>query len=223
MKKQKLINDFINICEVYKLTEVGYGIISHPIFNSKVALDFKTNKMIMLTEKNKDEVLQLYREKFMECKDPLRIWFMMNKPYRLSMLFLLQQYLNEKEFNKVLKYSWTSVEFPHQMRNLDILVMFTKSSKNLLMSASEFRRYYSLPDNVTVYRGIQGKKSKIHGFSWTLDIKKAEWFANRFSKKGSVYSALISKKDIYMYTNARSEEEIVLNPFALRNIKNITR
>jgi len=223
MKKQKLVNDFINICEVYKLTEVGYGIVSHPMFNTKYAMDFKTNQLIILTEKNKDEVLQSYREKFMECKDPLHIWFMMNKPYRLSMLFLLRQYLNEKEFNKVLKYSWTSVEFPHQMDNMDIFFMFTKSSKNLLMTTQEFKKYVSLPDIVAVYRGIQGRKAKVHGFSWTLDRKKAEWFANRFSKKGSVYSALISKNDIYMYTNARSEEEIVLNPFVLRNIKNITR
>ena len=54
------------------------------------------------------------------------------------------------------------------------------------------------------------------GWSWTLDLEKAEWFARRFaSMEGSepvLTHGMVAKADVVAYFTRRNEEEILVAP-----------
>ena len=89
------------------------------------------------------------------------------------------------------------------------------------MDKNEQKLFDSLPDEIVVYRGLQGKKAKAKGFSWTTDEWRARWFANRWKTQNKVFRAKIRKEDVFMYTDARNEKEVILNPYKLKEIEEI--
>lgn len=87
------------------------------------------------------------------------------------------------------------------------------------MDEAERRIFDNLPEEVTIYRGVQSKKHK-RGLSWTLSYEKAEWFANRYSNENPiVYKTVVPKKHILCYIDRRNEEEIIVNPQILKEDK----
>ena len=66
----------------------------------------------------------------------------------------------------------------------------------------------SLPELVTIYRGCQ-KGINENGLSWSLDKSKAEFFANRFGKKGIILERTVSKNDIVAVLTGRGESEVI--------------
>jgi len=91
-----------------------------------------------------------------------------------------------------------------------------EAKKEFLMTKEEKDKFDLLPKRITIYRGLQDKKAKIKSLSWTLSEDKAKWFASRFRGEIKVYKAEIDKEDVFMYTNDRNEEEVVINPNKLR-------
>lgn len=69
------------------------------------------------------------------------------------------------------------------------------------------------PDEITIYRG-EGEFSTENGYSYSLNINIACFFASRFSgsKKGRIIKGKIKKEDIIWYDNNRDEEEVIVNP-----------
>ena len=108
---------------------------------------------------------------------------------------------------------WITVEYPNHDINVstnEFMSMFRKAKKKFLMNQEEQFVFDSLPENITVYRGIQ-KDATINALSWTLDKNIAKWFANRFDNNGEVVEATINKKYVFAYLNGRGEKEIVLD------------
>lgn len=53
--------------------------------------------------------------------------------------------------------------------------------------------------------------------SWTLSFERAKWFAERFgSNTQIVYKAFVQKQDILAYFADRGEDEVVVDPDALK-------
>lgn len=51
------------------------------------------------------------------------------------------------------------------------------------MTEDEIETLRSLPETVSVYRGVTSYNAgKVKALSWTLDQKVAQWFANRFGE-----------------------------------------
>ena len=72
-----------------------------------------------------------------------------------------------------------------------------------------------LGDEVQIWRGTSALsiRKASAGFSWTLDRDVACWFAMRFADRNGlplVLSAKVSRSDIVLHTNERSEHEVVL-------------
>lgn len=65
-------------------------------------------------------------------------------------------------------------------------------------------------ETVMVYRGC--KEHNKRGLSWTLDRKKADWFARRFGRGGFTVSAEVEQKRILALFFGRGESEVVLDP-----------
>jgi hypothetical protein len=81
-----------------------------------------------------------------------------------------------------------------------------------MMKCAKFDRP-TLPDPVTVYRGISrvGLKKGSRGLSWTLSRDVACWFAYRRDfPKPLVIRASVSPSEIILWDNDRSEEEVIL-------------
>lgn len=150
-----------------------------------------------------------------------------NKPMRLTVLDVLSKIfdIEIKQYSQALLVAWISTEFPHQLSTRQLIALFKRADCTYMMNEEDKEVYGSLPDEITVYRGAQHKNAKVRGCSWTLNEKRAIWFARRWTlyggETGKLYRATIRKDRVFLYTNGRGEEEIVLNPFSLRNVEEI--
>lgn len=147
-----------------------------------------------------------------DCDNVDSVILLIQKPYKLAFLNRIKQYISMKTFSEWLGEIWVTVENPNMdaMISIDTLLeWFTEADKTVLMSSDELKTYNNLPDEVQIYRGV-GEKSNPKGLSWTLNIEKAKWFADRY-KKGYVLTALAKKKDILAYFAGRKEEEVIID------------
>lgn len=73
---------------------------------------------------------------------------------------------------------------------------------------------------IKVYRGNDTEStSPNEAFSWTLNIDVAKWFSKRFEGQGEVYEAFIEPKNIFAHITTRNEDEIIVFPSHLKEIK----
>lgn len=80
----------------------------------------------------------------------------------------------------------------------------------------------SSKSSISIYRG-EGTKSTPYedAFSWTLDKKVAEFFANRFDANGVVYKASVKFDDVIDYIEHRNEQEILVKAEDLNSITRV--
>ena len=214
-------------------TKFSPVIVSHP---------FTDTGIIGLPDKNKKtKMIDLLRDS--EGRDDWRVYMtnrieksetvseilaFVTKPYKLTFISFAEQYLSKDDLSDAIRCSWSSIEIisndidvsPSRIRTL-----LKKCNPLLLMDATEKKEYASLPDVITVYRGVNGLKSQkqIKSFSWSLDKDIAEWFSSRFGGDSHVYQAEIEKAHVFAYFKGRGEEEIVVDPKFLLNITEITK
>lgn len=212
----------------YNIVDTKFlGILSHPIINNNIYLD-DNQQMKQITQKNFDEVIEFLLNKHkenMKDKNDLDkfkyLIMMINKPYRIEVFTMFQHLLPDKDYNEILSFIWKSTEFPHQINIIILNKLFKKIRPELFMDKDDLKIYNDLPKTITIYRGLQGSKAKVRVLSWSLSYEKALWFTKRFDLNGKVYKTQISKKDIYAYDNSMGEEEIIVNPFKLKNFEEI--
>jgi hypothetical protein len=83
-----------------------------------------------------------------------------------------------------------------------------RGNRHYMMNEEDDNILRSLADEVTIYRGCQ-KGLNENGLSWTLDKSKAEFFANRFGKKGIILERKIPKSEIVALLTVRGETEVI--------------
>ena len=176
-------------------------------------------------------------------KDTKRLFTLINKPYRLLLLSYSYHHLSEKTFNELLRDLWITTEYPIQHPG-DIetyLNLWKKTSFEYLYPDKEDeadrRAHENFSSPLKIYRGLQGEKAKIKSLSWTISYDVAHWFANRWNRgdnaknlkkykakkgmDGIMYEAEINFEDIFFYTNARYEQEVIVNPRKLKKLRRI--
>ncbi|MDA8753836.1 hypothetical protein N9N24_05000, partial [Candidatus Marinimicrobia bacterium] len=107
-----------------------------------------------------------------------------------------------------------------------ILSMLHKTDNtHLMMDEEEQKVYDELPDMVKVYRGVGLKDDEELetddelGISWSISKEKGEWFSNRFWNNGYLIEGEVKKEHIYGYLNGRQEQEVIVEPRFIENIK----
>lgn len=191
--------------------------IVHPFLNDRIVYFEDDTEHPFHDILNDDAALQkavLRYRNFIEKSGSIdEILLLITKPYRLQFLDIIQKGLSPDEMGRLLAGVWVGNECPNNdvIPLSTIIKWFKNASKQSLMYADEFAYYDSLPDEFTVYRGI-GSESNKKGISYTLSLEKAEWFANRFQKKGYVLTGTAKKKDVIAYFNRREEQEILIEP-----------
>ena len=208
-------------------TEFSPMIVSHPFTNTGVV--FFPDEQGNFTQAdlfNHPTDLDRWRKRVGEqidkAKNVSQIFMLLNKPYYLTFIKYAAPYLSEKDLGQLLSDAWIMSEFPNADRNVgtrELLALFKSVSPEYLMDQKDWQRYQSLGDPVTGYRGVaSADKGNVKALSWTLDRKTAEWFAHRFGKDGTVYTAQIKKDDICAYFSGRKESEVIVNPDRLEKI-----
>ena len=166
---------------------------------------------------------ELFTKAINDADSVYQIYFLLNKPWAMYFIRLVEPFLSVEDFTNLLKDAFTEMEQPNMDPNVSVTQLknyFKKCDKNALMEEEELEVYNSLPDIVTVYRGVTSyNNKKIKVLSWTIDPDVAKWFANRYEEHGQVYVATISKKHILAYFGGRSEHEVIVDPSKLKDIK----
>jgi hypothetical protein len=97
----------------------------------------------------------------------------------------------------------------------DLHYLFEQCDRTRLLAAGD-----PLPDGerFTIYRGVAGRgpARRIGGLSWTDDLERARWFANRFAglHDPAVYVLEVARADVLAYTHqgGRKEQEFIVIP-----------
>lgn len=150
-------------------------------------------------------------KKYLEKGELAGYLFAHERPYRLNAFMEINGKFTDKDYWDSLNSIWTDSENIHQ--NKFLWKTFFKSNrkcKESFMSKEDLKFFKELPETITVYRGcIKGLNED--GYSYTTEREQAEWFANRFSNgEPKVIELTVKKKDVFAYTNSRSENEIII-------------
>jgi hypothetical protein len=149
-------------------------------------------------------------EKSLKNKNYSSYVFIHERPYRFNAFKKIQNLLTDEEYWDLLNNIWTDSENIWQnIKEWKILLSNRPKTKHLFMSADDKKAFNKLPDTITVYRGYVPRKNK-SGLSYTIDKQRAEWFAKRFHKNGKVIEKVVKKSEVFGYTNARGEQEIII-------------
>lgn len=90
--------------------------------------------------------------------------------------------------------------------------------RKYLMTPNEIEYLKTLPEQITIYRGMSENElmQKSFGCSWTLKKEIAEFFANTYQRnlttnhlKKIVHEIYISKSEVIAFFNNRNEFEII--------------
>jgi hypothetical protein len=107
------------------------------------------------------------------------IW-LHERPHRVEALQDIAFNLRGREYWEMMSHVWSDSENIWQHRRAWRQVWLSKEpERDMVMDATEREHLASLPDGLTIYRGVS-LRSATHGLSWTLDRERAQWFANRW-------------------------------------------
>lgn len=191
--------------------------VQHPIFDTTTVYiknDGDDGRYYNLLDIDDYRSIIKYYINHIDNASVIGCYMMMRTPYKLTWLKYCEEYLSEKDLAEYLAHSWVEEENPNQDVNCPIpylVKLFKKCNKQYLMTEEDYKIYQTLPDEITVYRGVAVRRNP-NGLSWTPNLKTAQWFANRFNtetKKGYVQTAIVSKSKVLAYFNTRNEDEIV--------------
>ena len=143
------------------------------------------------------------------------------KPYLLDVFAAIEKQLSDEEYWIILGEVYTRSENAWQhWRKLKRLLTADRKQRELLMNGKDRNYLAKLPSTLTIHRGIQHGNAA--GWSWTLDPKKARWFARRFGDgKPTVATGTVKKRDVIAYFSFLREREIVVDPAVVNVLERI--
>lgn len=196
-------------------------LISHPFTSACMTVD--DNGKLVDLRKDDDYKKWLLGLDALIDRTPVPTLFSVyiNDAWRLTWLKYVKSHLSKQDFSEYLGSAWVQAENPNMDANVKIPTLikwFRNADKTALMSEEDYRVYESLPDSITLYRGVSVGRKR-YGLSWTRNREEAEWFKGRFeheNKKGTLLTATVPKDLCLCYFNSRGEKEVVLDVCAAK-------
>ena len=137
------------------------------------------------------------------------------KPYSMFFIKEIQKFVSDEDLGICLSRAWIRVEnisMDVNVKGLEIVSMFKRADKHTLMTDSERQYLESLDNEITLYRGVTAyNRGYKKAMSWTVDMEKAKWFAQRFGDWREVWKVVVPKERILAYFTAGGEREMVVN------------
>lgn len=144
------------------------------------------------------------------------------RPHRLEIFYyFVRDNLKDRAYWSLLRYIWMDAEFIYNQRGIVRRLLGSARKKRIyFMEKSEREFLKKLPEQIKVYRGHIGKNES--GWSWTLSLSQAIWFAKRInSEQKFVAIGHVKKAKVIGFINGRGEKEIVADPRHVTVIRNI--
>jgi len=206
--------------------DFGFGYVDHPFFSSAIIPDENGNFFnILESEENENRAKEIMDNILNKCEDIHELTMIVNRKYYLTFYDHGHIYMKPQERGEFIQNIYNSIESLETMDSQfksKFLKYLLEIDKKYLMNEDDMAFYNSLPDNIDIYRGVNGKSTKSgkvtkdlwKSISWTTDREKAIWFANRFVSKDSpvervLYSTTIPKE--YVVFACKYESQICLN------------
>lgn len=212
---------FLNMKPEKPEGELGKVFVIHPILETNMIILQSTGEFFNIFEDSEKYEIWLgeMKEFFENCDSVDRIMCHIRKSYRLTFFKYINKYLSAKDFALLLKDVWIMAENISDDKNVsmkELVKWFKMADKRYLLDKKEKKLLSELPNGVSVYRGVRSEDYK-YDMSWTLSLENAKWFAERYNTDTQiVYKAVIQKQDILAYLNDRNEEEVIIDPVALK-------
>lgn len=134
------------------------------------------------------------------------------RAYRFDAFDNICDVLSNEEYWQLLSKVWIDSEnlWQHHDR-FPSYFNAIRPKRYLLMTQKERNKLLNeFDDVVTIYRGCGPDNED--GWSWTTQLKVAEWFAKRFANDDYVITMKCNKSDILALLQSRSEDEIIIDP-----------
>lgn len=204
---------------------------SHPFTDSFVVGIRGENNDLVLVDLKNEQALAEWRKQLKQQIDTLSnvkdIFLMLNKPYILTFISYIEPMLTDAELGKILSDNWSFIEDITGNRNVNgrkLVKWFFRADKRSLMTEKEWVFYESLPEEVTIYRGVTSHNRRYKmALSWTIDRETAVWFANRFDTgTGEVWEMVIPRERICCFFSRRNEQEVIVNLYGCKNERTVT-
>lgn len=142
-----------------------------------------------------------------------KIFFIIYKEY-------FDQIPDNEKFNWFI-YIYTTSEYGFSefldLEFIKEIIKYKKDDRKELI-----RELKPINEYITIYRGEGSRSASIDkAYSWSVDINKALFFANRFnqSENSRLYEAKIHIDNIIAYIKNRGEEEVLVFPDKLEDVK----
>ena len=197
----------------------GMKAIKHPFVNE---IFFASWKMANMQYTMK---LERYKEWLSE-REWRRALFLVERPWRLPYLFSWwkRRRITRDELRELLVHFWVDAELPSQYERMP-LTLFRAAGFITDMDGKESELDFLLPQQeTTIYRGSALEYRD--GLSWTKSAERAGWFARRLnvdSEERVVWRATVTPERILGIFLDRGEEEVVVDPWKLKDIREVER
>lgn len=196
-------------------------VASHPFTSAWLTMSM-TGELLDLHDPAPAKRWREALKKKIQTADLISLFYMMNKPYILTFLDFVEKDLSAEDLGLLLGTCWQLIEqisLDKAVTGERIVNMFKRAAKNTLMDERERAIYDSLPEYVTVYRGVTNyNKRKKRALSWTTKREIAEWFANRFNTgTGEIWTLTVPKDRILCAFEGR-ESEVIVNLYGYKDV-----
>ena len=209
--------------DLHPYVDLTTGILDHPLISIRN----------LSNEPNVQEINRLYTElaaRRNHCLAevrvrPLNYIALHQKHYRLFAFYQIRHLISDAQYWRMLEYVWTISEYLFQNKNDWLLLLSaTRRYRGLMMQRADRKFFAGLPDELTIFRGYREGQDR-HGLSWTLSQAQATRFANRNATgetgKPIVLVGRCAKVDVFCYTNGREEDEIIIDPAKITDIREV--
>lgn len=149
------------------------------------------------------------RQKYLKNKDWEGYMWALERPWRMSTLETLYDRgrITLEKLREMLIEIWTDTECPQGNQETPVKLFHATG-----FITDDQEGWDSLPDEITVYRGVDGElELTADGPSWTLEKRVAEVFAYRLGAHGDLYRYTMKKSEALAYITDRGEAEIILD------------
>lgn len=157
-------------------------VIKHPFTDSAMVCLSQTDGEIAFANIMEDtKAFTLWKEQVEKqidtAEDVFGVYHLMTKSYLLDFLKYTESYLSREDFSKMLADIWIRTEAPNldpNFKQKELLDLFRKSKQEEMMTEDEIETLRSLPETVSVYRGVTsynaGKVKALYEELFTLEL-----------------------------------------------------
>jgi hypothetical protein len=151
------------------------------------------------------------------------VW-LYERPWRLEKFLEVRESVTDTQYWEMLGQLWADCENIWQNGVLwSIALHLPRKNRERIMNKKERAALAKLCPVFTLYRGSCAPDKMGSGMSWTLNREQAEWFAQRFNQGGKrdmyLHTATVKRKDVIAYLTVRNENEIVVMPENLNDMR----